>query len=260
MRGPIINYYPFHIGDYVSATRHLSWEEDAAYRRLLDIYYTTEKPIPTDLRQVCRLVMAQTESQRQAVQTVLEEFFELSADGWVSRRVERELEAMREKQNKQREKANKRWHKPSAELGIASAMPRHEETDAAAFDEACSGNATNTNTNTNIFSSNEEKKSAISKRPDRVTEEVWLSFLTLRRAKKAPVTSIALRGIEAEATKAGLTLQQALEQCCARGWTGFKADWMREGNQSPRAEAAQSLMRGLTRGIVGGHANVKLIA
>ena len=27
-----MNYYPFHIGDYLSATRHLSWEEDAAYR------------------------------------------------------------------------------------------------------------------------------------------------------------------------------------------------------------------------------------
>ena len=40
-----MNYYPFHIGDYLSATRHLSWEEDAAYRRLLDTYYTTEKPV-----------------------------------------------------------------------------------------------------------------------------------------------------------------------------------------------------------------------
>ena len=25
-----MNYYPFHIGDYVSATRHLTWDEDAA--------------------------------------------------------------------------------------------------------------------------------------------------------------------------------------------------------------------------------------
>ena len=32
-----------HIGDYLSATRHLSWEEDAAFRRLLDTYYSTEK-------------------------------------------------------------------------------------------------------------------------------------------------------------------------------------------------------------------------
>lgn len=78
-----MNYYPFHIGDYVSATRHLSWEEDAAYRRLLDTYYTTEKPLPLETRQVCRLVLATTEAQREAVQTVLEEFFQRTEDGWI---------------------------------------------------------------------------------------------------------------------------------------------------------------------------------
>lgn len=57
-----MNYYPFHIGDYLSATRHLSWEEDAAYRRLLDTYYTNEKPLPSELRAVCRLVLANTDT------------------------------------------------------------------------------------------------------------------------------------------------------------------------------------------------------
>lgn len=31
-----MNYYPFHIGDYLTETAHLSWLEDCAYRRLLD--------------------------------------------------------------------------------------------------------------------------------------------------------------------------------------------------------------------------------
>lgn len=61
-----MNYYPFHIGDYASATRHLSWDEDAAYRRLLDLYYTTEKPIPLDERSVFRLLIAITEPRRVA--------------------------------------------------------------------------------------------------------------------------------------------------------------------------------------------------
>ena len=45
-----MNYYAFHIGDYASATRHLSWIEDAAYRRLIDCYYVREVPFPTDKR------------------------------------------------------------------------------------------------------------------------------------------------------------------------------------------------------------------
>lgn len=87
-----MNYYPFHIGDYLSATRHLSWEEDAAYRRLLDTYYTTEKPLPLDFRAVCRLVLAQTESQREAVETVLQEFFEKTENGWINRRADAEID------------------------------------------------------------------------------------------------------------------------------------------------------------------------
>lgn len=127
-----MNYYPFHIGDYLSATRHLSWEEDAAYRRLLDTYYTTERPLPADLRAVCRLVLATTESQRDAVQVVLEEFFELTDAGWKNGRADAEIEAMQIKQQKQRDKANKRWQKLSAEHGNAADMPRHAESDATA--------------------------------------------------------------------------------------------------------------------------------
>ena len=40
-----MNYYPFHIGDYASHTRHLTLMEDLAYRRLLDLYYLHERPL-----------------------------------------------------------------------------------------------------------------------------------------------------------------------------------------------------------------------
>ncbi len=127
-----MNYYPFHIGDYLSATRHLSWEEDAAYRRLLDTYYITEKPLPVELRAVCRLVLATTESQREAVEVVLQEFFELTEAGWINRRADAEIATMLDKQQKQREKANKRWQKPPQEPGNAPAVPQHESKDATA--------------------------------------------------------------------------------------------------------------------------------
>ena len=97
-----MNYYPFHIGDYASATRHLSWDEDAAYRRLLDVYYTHEKAIPAD--KVYRLVVATTRQQKQAVDTVLQDFFTSTPDGWMHERCEMELDSMRIKQSAQEEK------------------------------------------------------------------------------------------------------------------------------------------------------------
>lgn len=99
-----MNYYPFHIGDYLSATRHLTWAEDAAYRRLLDTYYTTEKPLPSELRAVCRLVLATTDEQREAVQVVLNEFFELTSAGWINVRADAEIDSMRVKQSAQEDK------------------------------------------------------------------------------------------------------------------------------------------------------------
>lgn len=86
-----MNYYPFHIGDYASATRHLSWLEDAAYRRLLDVYYVREEPLPLDTRQVYRLVVASTNEQREAVDVVLGEFFELTEDGYRHSRCDKEI-------------------------------------------------------------------------------------------------------------------------------------------------------------------------
>ena len=83
-----MNFYPFHIGDYASATRHLTWLEDAAYRRLLDVYYVKEGPLPTEKRQVYRLAVASTDDQREAIDTVLEEFFELTDAGYTHMRCE----------------------------------------------------------------------------------------------------------------------------------------------------------------------------
>jgi uncharacterized protein YdaU (DUF1376 family) len=97
-----LNYYPFHIGDYASATRHLTWDEDAAYRRLLDVYYTLEKAIPAN--KAYRLAVAVSKVQRDAVDTVLSEFFVKTPEGWRHERCEDELDAMRVKQAAQEAK------------------------------------------------------------------------------------------------------------------------------------------------------------
>lgn len=67
----------------------------------------------------------------------------------------------------------------------------------------------------------------ITTRPNGVSESVWGDFLELRKAKKAPLSQSALNSIEREAAKAGVSLECALETCCARGWQGFNAEWVK---------------------------------
>jgi hypothetical protein len=59
-----------------------------------------------------------------------------------------------------------------------------------------------------------------------IDEKIAHDFVTLRKAKKAPITETAIAGIKREAQKAGYSLQQALQTCCERGWIGFKAEWV----------------------------------
>ena len=71
------------------------------------------------------------------------------------------------------------------------------------------------------------KRSSNAQKPESVSGQVWNDFTALRTKRRAPITETALKGIQREAEKAGITLEEALSTCCERGWQGFKAEWYR---------------------------------
>ena len=103
-----MHYYQFHIGDYISHTRHLSLMEDLAYRRLLDFYFLHENPIKH--RDIARQIgMREYEED---VITVLNEFFISSADGFVNPRADKEIKQYKEFSEAGKRGAAKRWGTP----------------------------------------------------------------------------------------------------------------------------------------------------
>lgn len=104
-----MNYYPFHLGDYAAHTAHLEPMEDLAYRRMLDLYYRTEKPLPLDWREIARLIRLR--DQGDAIEAVLSEFFTVTDEGWHHGRCERELQAFRAMVDGGKRGAAKRWAK-----------------------------------------------------------------------------------------------------------------------------------------------------
>lgn len=97
-----MNFYNFHIGDYVKAAGHLTWEEDAALRRMLDLYYSTEARLPIDLSKLAKMI--RMPESRKAIKEVLAEFFTKTPEGWMNDRCEKEIAAMRESQAEAEEK------------------------------------------------------------------------------------------------------------------------------------------------------------
>lgn len=60
-----------------------------------------------------------------------------------------------------------------------------------------------------------------------VAPEVLSAFNAVRQAKKQPLLNrFVAQQLQQEATRAGLTLTQALAECVSRHWARFKADWL----------------------------------
>jgi len=80
-------WYKFHLGDYITHTMHLSDAEDLAYRRLLDLYYMSERPIPLDTESVSRKIRLDLD----ITESVLKEFFERTDEGYRNHRCDVEI-------------------------------------------------------------------------------------------------------------------------------------------------------------------------
>ena len=203
-----MNFYPFHIGDYISHTSHLTDEEDLAYRRMIDLYYMTEQPF-NDSSTIARRIRSSVET----VESILHEFFEFCDDDcWHSKRVDEEIA----KYHSRLDQASK--------AGKASAEARFNKRSTSVQPTK----------NQEPITKNHIKTIQA---PEGVSVEVWNDFVLQRKKSRAVISENVIKSIGKEAQKAGWSLEQALAECSARGWRGFKAEWVK---QEPKKEAKMS--------------------
>lgn len=86
-----MNYYRHFMGDYLRKTMHLTLAEDGAYRRMLDLYYTTEKPLQRNRKKLALQLRANRKEDAKVVARVLREFFTYTDKGYVCKRAEEEI-------------------------------------------------------------------------------------------------------------------------------------------------------------------------
>ena len=65
-----------------------------------------------------------------------------------------------------------------------------------------------------------------------IPPDMAAQYLQIRKDKRQTLTPIAMTRLQSEASKAGLTVHDAIRECCANGWAGFKAEWL--ANQQQR--------------------------
>lgn len=126
-----MNYYKRHLGDYARKAGHLDMLEHGAYTLLLDAYYEREQPLT--FRESIRIARARSEPEKQAVQNVLDEFFQLDSktDRFIQSRIEEELisaarKAEANKTNGQKGGRPRKAIKPSNIAEFKASGGRHE--------------------------------------------------------------------------------------------------------------------------------------
>ena len=237
-----MHYYQFHIGDYKSHTHHLSQMEDLAFRRLLDHYYLHEQPIKQ--RDIARQIGMR--EHEQDVLTVLNEFFVSTENGFINPRADDEIAKYRKFIEDGKRGAAKRWLKGGD--GEANSPPI--ATPIATI---------NQEPITNNHKPKREKATVVA-RPECVEEQIWNDWLVIRKKKNAPLTETAWNQMQKEANKAGWPIEKAIQECCLRTWAAFKADWIvDQQSMSKTGLMNKKVISGLTRGLIGGDNNVRLL-
>lgn len=112
-----MHYYQLNIGDYHSHTSRLSLIEDIAYRRMLDVYYLTERPLSECSTDVARDIGMSEYIEE--ISYVLEKFFTLSDKGFINKRADAEIKHYKSKQ------------RSASKAGKASALLRKEKAQQA---------------------------------------------------------------------------------------------------------------------------------
>ena len=204
-----MHYYNFNIGDYMKHTLHLTPEEDLAYRRILDMYYDTESAIPSNIPLVSRRLRMDSK----IVESVLNEFFDLTEEGYKNYRADGEIADYHKFLEKQ--KANgrlggrpKKGKKPIGNPPITQAEPKKSLN-----------NKQQTTNNKQINT------------PEGVSDDLWKDFLVYRKRLKAPVTDRVLLRLIKEADLAKMPLDQVLETIIFKGWRSFEASWITQAQQ-----------------------------
>jgi uncharacterized protein YdaU (DUF1376 family) len=200
-----MHYFEHNIKDYRADAFTLTMIQHGAYRQLIDQYYLNEKPLTLDLEVLCADLLVRGEDEKKAIVFILGKFFSKTEDGYVHKRCNTVIQAFKEKSDKNRNNAVKRWSKVR---------------DANALPQECERNA-----NQEPLTNNKEQLIELVKPLD-VNLEVWNNYMTLRRAQNKPITDANIKALRREAANAGLSLNAVITVCVENSWISFRADWV----------------------------------
>jgi uncharacterized protein YdaU (DUF1376 family) len=117
-----VNFYKRFVGDYLRDTAHLSLAEHGAYALLLDYYYASELPLNSCRTVLKRVLRCNGRTEHGAIDSILDQFWTLTPDGYINERARKELIAQQKRAESARENGN-RGGRPKGTQKKPSGLP-----------------------------------------------------------------------------------------------------------------------------------------
>ncbi len=238
-----MHYYKRNLGDYAKKAGRLSMLQHGSYTLLIDSCYDREQ-FPT-LEQAIEWTWASSTEEIEAVKFVLSKFFVLSPDGtyiqdWILQElIEYHAKAdinkriAIDRETKRKENITNRVHTVNASTPNQEPITKNQEP--------------RTNNQEPITNTTKPQQAVSAKSPKfdvmeffkqydlNVNPQVLTDWLKIRKGKRLVSTETAFRGFIDEVRKTGMSIPDAIQLCCVRGWGGLDAKWLGPKSQMSSA-------------------------
>tara|TARA_R110002012_G_scaffold274488_2_gene460808 strand:+ start:11854 stop:12603 length:750 start_codon:yes stop_codon:yes gene_type:complete len=221
-----MNYYSKHIGDFNNKTRHLSRIERSLFSDAIELYYSTERPLISDINKLSRLLLANTEEEKDALKIILDEFFTLKKGVYRNKRCDEELAIYNSK------------CKHNQRVGKLGGRPKKDHSKDKSQKPSGFPNITQVVSKNNptqepvpiLIKKEIHKEKSVTPLARLVSlninSQIAKDWLQLRNSLKAPVTATVIQSFQKEADKSKMTLEEVFKICIENSWRGFKAEWL----------------------------------
>jgi uncharacterized protein YdaU (DUF1376 family) len=208
-------WMPLYVADYLADTAHLGALESGAYLHLIFHYWTT-RSLPKDDKSLARIAKM-TSAEWKKSREIISAFFD---ENWVHKRIEKELAASISAYER-RACAGKKGGEAKANReqcsSNATAPPQQSQPQPHSIHKCIEARAARSVPGKSVKAILEEC----------LSDQTASDLVAHRKAKRAPMTPRAATLLVQAFVSFG-DPEAAAQAMILRGWTGFKASWMRE--------------------------------
>ena len=208
-----IPYMPFFVADYLADAAHLTTLEHGAYLLLIFNYWQRGKPLPDNDKKLAR-ICGLSDEEWAGVRPELEEFFRVDGEEWRHKRIEAELEFVREKSEKAREAGKASAKKRSSARSTPVQRPSNGRSSDAQPSEAYLERKQESPPTPPPGGDPPDP-------PPGLDLKAWNRWVAYRKDIRKPVKPASIPAAQRKLAALGADQAEAVEESIANGWQGF---------------------------------------